>query len=135
MPAFQGATETGFVESVMSKLLNFALVQTPGGSCDSARTLTGKDAVQWQYQKVQALKEKPCHGDIHMLVIFGWCLSKAENEKVSQWRSQAADGQAPAAGAAAASSSSAEVQVKAGTSRAKDKAQHLDDMAKQLLKR
>ena len=123
------------MKSFMSKLLNFALVQTPGASGGSARTLTGKDAVQWQYQKVQALREKPCHGDTNMLVVFGWCLSKAESEKVFQWRSRAADGQAPAAGAAAPFSSSAKVPLNAGTSRAKDKAQHLDDMAKQLFKR
>ena len=134
-PCFEGATEAGFMKEVMSKLLNFARLEAPTGASEQGRSLIGKDAVQWQFQKVQGMTGKPSHADINMLSIYGWCLSKAENEQVSTWRKQAGGAQAKAPAPASSSAAEKETPVKAGTSRAKDKQQHLDDMTKLLFKR
>ena len=131
-PAFQGATDGGFMKQVMTKLLNFARMEVASDG-ESGRILTGKDAVQFQFQQT-AKMAKPGHKDINMMVIFGWCLSKADAEQVSEWRKQLSDGKGPNV-AAASSSSSAEVPVKAGTAKAKDKSKVLDDMTRALFRR
>ena len=128
-------TEAGFMKDVMGKLLNFARLEAPTGASEQGRSLIGKDAVQWQFQKVQGMTGKPSHADINMLSIYGWCLNKAENEQVSTWRKQAGGAQAKAPAPASSSAAEKETPVKAGTSRAKDKQQHLDDMTKLLFKR
>ena len=67
-------------------------------------------------------------------MIFGWCLTKAENEQVTVWKKAAGDAP-PAPPSGSSSSSAVAAPVKAGTTRAKDKAKHLDDMTKALFKR
>ena len=132
-PSFEGATEAGFMKDVMARLLNFAKLDVAAGSSDGHRSLVGKDAVQWQFQHVNKI-EKPRHADLNMLVIFGWCLTKAENDQVTVWKKAAGDAP-PAPPSGSSSSSAAAAPVKAGTTRAKDKAKHLDDMTKALFKR
>ena len=87
-PSFQGATETPFLKSIKDQLLLFAETDVSGSSSETARTIKGKPAVEHQYSKVEGI-EAPTHPDLTMLSVYGWCLSKVQQEQVKEWRDKA----------------------------------------------
>ena len=128
---FQGATETPFVKGIKDQLLFFAELEVTAGSSEAARTIRGKYAVQLQYNKLLQMEQAPTHPDPTMLIVVGWCLTKAEAENVKEWRDKSFAKGANAA--SAGSAADAHSVQKAGTSKARQaKAKHLDDMTKKL---
>ena len=136
-PSFQGATETPFFKCIKDQLLLFAELETGAVGTDDVRVLRGIEAVQQQYAKVSKM-EAPSHGDLTMLFVFCWCLSRSEMENVKVWKGKATTAGARASTAAEgpADASSSSALPKAGLTKVKQqKAKHLDDMTRSLFQR
>jgi hypothetical protein len=141
MPNFQGATMTEFFKAVKLALSFFASMDVPASVGRLARTARGEDAVNYQLGQVKAKvteKKEVLLGDLRLLIIFGWVLTKASQDLVKVWKAQAVASGVATFGrsAEASSSSSGPPKGKAGSAKCRTgKSKELDSMTRALFGR
>lgn len=83
---------TQFFKEVKLALSRLAVAHTPASGAGAARVLLGEAAVAHKFNEVQEAfdaKQTVDLGDLRLPTVFGWVLSREQQEQVKRWRSTA----------------------------------------------
>eukprot|EP00969_Alexandrium_andersonii_P269157 11896245-Alexandrium_andersonii.AAC.1 len=91
-PSMPLTSNSGFFEKVKASMLLFATLQVPASADSQAHILRGELAVLREFAIVKGkvgANQQVAVPELHLLWLYGWCLSANDRDLVKGWRSKA----------------------------------------------